>query len=316
VVLQKGAIVAVVVTGSAGFLGRAVVARLLEACRDVIGIDRRGGDHVATHVAGPAHLELHADLVGTDGTAHEAIREATGVIHLAGCPSVRDARADIDWFRHRDNVLATAAVLGAARRRVTVVAATSSSIYGGSVGGRPSRETDPLDPRGGYALSKAAVEKLCSDHNSAGGRVVIARPFTVAGERQRPDMALASWIDAARAGRTLRILGGAERTRDVTDVRDAARALIALLDADEPGPVNIGTGVPIRLGDMVDAIATCLDVDVRTRVESAGPEEVAHTCADTRRLESIVGFLPVTDLASVVARQAAASVPESGLVSA
>ncbi len=128
---------AVVVTGSAGFVGRAVVARLLAAGRDVIGIDRRGG-----LPRGPGHVELHADLVGPDRTALEAIREATGVIHLAGCPGVRDARADVGWYRHRDNVLATAAVLGAAGRRVTVVAATSSSIYGGSVGGRAWRPTN------------------------------------------------------------------------------------------------------------------------------------------------------------------------------
>lgn len=302
---------AVVVTGSAGFLGRAVVARLLAAGREVIGIDRVGG--VPT---GPGHTELHVDLVGSDRTAFEAIREATGVIHLAGCPGVRDGRPDIAWYRHRDNVLATASVLGAAGRRVTVVAATSSSIYGGSVSGRACLETDDLNPRGGYAASKAQAEALCRQHNEAGGRVVMARPFTVAGEGQRADMALAMWIDAARAGRPLRILGGPDRTRDVTDVRDAARALIALLDADEPGPVNVGTGVPVRLGAMVDAIAAGLDIDVRTRVEPAGPEEVSDTRADTRRLASLVGFVPETDLADVVARQISAAVPESGRVSA
>jgi nucleoside-diphosphate-sugar epimerase len=302
---------AVVVTGSAGFLGRAVVARLLAAGREVIGIDRRGG--VPT---GPGHLELHADLVGPDRAVVDVIREASGVIHLAGCPGVRDVRSDVGWYRHRDNVLATAAVLGAAGRRVTVVTATSSSVYGGSVGGRACRETDELNPRGGYAASKAAAEALCRHHNEAGGRVVVARPFTVAGEGQRPDMALATWIAAARAGRPLRILGGRERTRDLTDVRDAARALVALLDADEPGPVNVGTGVPIRLGDMVDTIAAALDVDVRTRIEPAGPEEVADTRADTRRLAALVGFVPETVLADVVARQIAADVPEPGRVSA
>jgi nucleoside-diphosphate-sugar epimerase len=312
----EGAIVAVVVTGSAGFLGRAVVARLLAAGRDVVGIDRRGGISLISSQSGPGHLEVHADLVGSDRMAYEAIRDASGVIHLAGCPGVRDARADVAWYRHRDNVLATAAVLGAAGRRVPVVVATSSSIYGGSSDGRASVETDSVAPAGGYAASKAAAEQLCREHNAAGGRVVIARPFTVAGEGQRSDMALAAWIEAASRGRPLRILGGTERTRDVTDVRQAARALVALLDAGEPGPVNVGTGVPVSLGAMVDAIAAGLDVEVRTRIEPAGPEEVAHTRADTRRLESIVGFVPVTDLADVVARQIAAAVPDADRVPA
>lgn len=308
---------AVVVTGSAGFVGRAVVAHLLAAGREVVGIDRRGATPMGHGPSGlPGHSELHADLLGPDGVAAAAIREAAGVIHLAGCPGVRDARADVAWYRHRDNVLATAAVLGSAGRRTTVVVATSSSIYGGSVNGRACAETDLLNPRGGYAASKALAEALCRDHNEAGGRVVIARPFTVAGEGQRSDMALASWIEAAQAGRPLRILGGPGRTRDITDVRDAARALVALLDADEPGAVNVGTGVPVRLDAMVEAIAAGLDVEVRTRVEPAGPEEVANTRADTRRLASLVGFVPVTDLADVVARQIAAVLPESGRVSA
>lgn len=312
---------AVVVTGSAGFLGRAVVARLLAAGREVVGVDRRGAVPMHTGPAAPRHTELHADLLGYDGIAAAAIRDASGVIHLAGCPGVRDARSDVAWYRHRDNVLATAAALGAAGRRTTVVVATSSSIYGGSVGGRACVETDPLNPRGGYAASKALAEQLCRDHNEAGGRVVIARPFTVAGEGQRSDMALATWIEAARAGQPLRILGGPERTRDVTDVRDAARALVALLDADEPGAVNVGTGSPIRLGTMVETIAATLDVEVRTRVEPAGPDEVSDTRADTRRLADLVGFVPVTDLAAVVTRQIEASgvgraVPESGRVSA
>jgi nucleoside-diphosphate-sugar epimerase len=297
--------VAVVVTGSAGFLGRAVVARLLAAGRDVVGIDRR-----AAAALGPGHVELRGDLVGPDRVALDAIRAADGVIHLAGCPGVRDARADIGWHRHRDNVLATAAVLGAAGRCVPVVAATSSSIYGGSRGGRPSVETDALAPGGGYAASKAAAEALCRSHNEAGGHVVVARPFTVAGEGQRADMALATWISAARAGRPLRVIGSLDRTRDVTDVREAARALVALLDVGEPGPVNVGTGVPVRLREMVDAVAAVLDVEVRTRVVPAGPEEVADSRADTRRLERLTGFVPVTDLADVVGRQiSAACVP-------
>lgn len=291
----------VVVTGSAGFLGRAVVAALHRGGREVVGIDRRPAAPM-----GGGHVEIVADLLDADPGAVHALRAAEGIIHLAGCPGVRDPRPDIGWHRHRDNVLATAAVLGAAGTRARVVAATSSSVYGGSADGRPCRETDPLRPRGGYALSKAAAEDLCQAHNAAGGHVVIARPFTVAGEGQRPDMALTLWIAAARAGQPLRILGSPDRTRDITDVRDLARALVALLDAGEPGPVNVGTGVGHRLGDLAAAVGAALGVAVRTRIEPAGPQEVPDTLADTTRLASLTGFVPVTDLAAVLARQVAA----------
>jgi nucleoside-diphosphate-sugar epimerase len=136
--------------------------------------------------------------------------------------------------------------------------------------------------------------------------IAVARPFTVVGEGQRPDMALSQWIAAARAGRPLRILGSLDRTRDVTDVRDVARVLAALADRAFCGKVNVGTGARHRLGDMVDAVAAVLGRSVETFVEPADPAEVADTLADTRLLAELAGFVPHTDLLDVVARQAAA----------
>lgn len=295
----------VVVTGSAGFLGRAVVERLLAAGRPVLGIDR-----TPAPVQGLGHRELTVDLLDPDGRSGNALRAASGVIHLAGCPGVRDPRPDIAWHRHRDNVLATAAVLAGAGPDVPVLVATSSSVYGGTAEARRCREDDKLRPRGGYARSKADVEVLCRAHDAAGGRVVVARPFTVAGEGQRPDMALAIWIAAARAGRPLRVLGSLDRTRDITDVREVARAMVDLLDLGEPGPVNIGTGIGHRLGDLVAAVGDGLGVEIRIEVEPATRDEVRDTLADTTRLRELIGFVPSTDLRALVARQIAADEAE------
>ncbi|MGQ0844657.1 MAG: NAD-dependent epimerase/dehydratase family protein [Sporichthyaceae bacterium] len=292
----------VVVTGSAGFLGRAVVARLLAAGRPVLGIDR-----LPAPVQGPGHRELCVDLLDADPRTAAALRTAGGVVHLAGCPGVRDRRPDVAWHRHRDNVLATAVVLAATDRDTPVVVSTSSSIYGGSSDGRPCREDDALRPRGGYARSKAEVEALCQAHNCAGGRVVLARPFTVAGEGQRPDMALALWIEAALAGRPLRILGSPDRTRDLTDVRQVARALVDLLNAGIPGPVNVGTGVGHSLAQMVAAVGAGLGLPVSIEVEPAAHDEVRDTLADTTRLRELIGWAPSTDLADLVARQIASA---------
>ncbi len=188
---------------------------------------------------------------------------------------------------------------------------TSSSVYGGSQTGRPSAEGDPLRPRGGYARSKALTEALCRAHLDAGGLVAIARPFTVAGEGQRADMALSLWLAAARAGRPLRILGSPERTRDVTDVRDVAAVLLALLERGVRGPVNVGTGRGISLADMVAAVSDVLDVDVTTEIVPAAADEVPDTLADTRRLRRAVGFVPDTDLRAVLRRQVAAETWET-----
>jgi nucleoside-diphosphate-sugar epimerase len=135
--------------------------------------------------------------------------------------------------------------------------------------------------------------------------LVVARPFTVIGEGQRPDMALSRWIAAARQGRPLRVLGSLDRTRDFTDVRDVARALAALRGAS--GVVNIGAGSPHRLGDAVDAVGTVLGAEPVVEVVPAAPEEVPDTWADPSRLAELTGIVPVTDLVDAVARIADAA---------
>ena len=291
----------VVVTGGAGFVGAAVVRRLRAGGARVVSIDRRPG----APGAGTGRVQvLTADLLDARPEVTAALRTAAAVVHLAGCPGVRDDRPDIERARARDNVDATARVLAAVPAHVPLVVASSSSVYGGATDGRGSREGDPLRPRGGYARSKAEVERLCAERVAAGALVTVARPFTVAGEGQRPDMALARWLAAAREGRPLQVYGSLHRRRDVTDVGQVARALVGLAGRAEPGPVNIGTGVGHTLADLVDAVGATLGVRPEVEVVPAAEDEVPETLADTDRLRGLLGWVPRTDLPGLVRRQA------------
>jgi nucleoside-diphosphate-sugar epimerase len=287
-----------IVTGSAGFIGRILTDVLLESGHKVIGIDRRW------QRSRPGLTVLTADLLDDDELARAALEDADTVFHLAGCPGVRDTAEGIAARRQRDNVLAGARVLSLVPERVPLVVASSSSVYGGTRGGRPSREGDVVRPIGGYAKSKVRLERLCADRVERRRPTAVVRPFTVAGEGQRPDMALALWLDAARHGRPLRVLGSPDRTRDITDVRQAARALIDL--ASTCGVVNVGTGRGRTLREMAGAVAEALDTEVVFAVEPALDVEPSDSLADVRRLRSLIGWSPETDLTDVVRRQAAA----------
>ena len=312
----------VVVTGSSGFVGRTVVAELTRRGRTVVAVDRHpaavpsklpAGGTPGRPAAGPAPLVLTGDLLHRDELVDAALDSASAVLHLAGCPGVRDDAPDVERRRHRDNVLATARVLAAVPAHVPVVVASSSSVYGGSAG-RPSRETDRLAPRGGYARSKVAVEELCARRAAAGGRVTVVRPFTVVGEGQRPDMAVSRWLAAAYADQPLEVYGSLERTRDLTDVREVARVLATLAEPGRAptGVLNVGTGRPHTLAEVVDAVATATGRAVRTRLTPAAAVEPADTWADTSRLQAVVGFVPRTDLRDVVRRQLASATLDTG----
>ncbi|MGH8967584.1 MAG: NAD-dependent epimerase/dehydratase family protein, partial [Actinomycetes bacterium] len=210
------------------------------------------------------------------------------------------------------NVLATKAVLATVPGQTPLLVASSSSVYGGTRRGKPSAETDALHPRGGYALSKLLVERLCLARARAGGMVTVLRPFTVAGEGQRPGMALARWIDAARRGLPLQLLGGPQRSRDITDVRDVVQVLLDLADCRACGVFNVGTGVGHTLLQLAKEVCAVLGVEIKTVVARAHPAEATHTLADTRALRQAIGWVPRTDLADLVARQiAGANAPVS-----
>lgn len=287
----------IVVTGAAGFIGSAVLRHLVRAGERVVAVDRRP-------VVAPGARVLTADLLDADRHVEDALRSAAAVIHLAGCPGVRDGRPDVEAHRARDNVDAAARVLATVPRHVPLVVASSSSVYGGSRDLRPCREGDPLRPVGGYARSKVAVEELCAAAVSAGGRVTTARPFTVAGEGQRPDMALSRWIAATRLGAPVQVYGSTARRRDVTDVRQVAAALVALARAGARGPVNVGTGAGHTLAELLAAVGEAVGRRPVVELVPASAEEVSATLADTTRLRTLVGWAPTTDLTALVRRQA------------
>ena len=189
-----------VITGVSGFIGSHLAEALLKRGHTVIGIDREPGS-----VARGSN-RLLADLAEdpyVTGVA-EAVARSDVIFHLAARSGVRTIEPSIDELRFRDNVLATHNLLSVTPLDTMVVATSSSSVYGGAtfMGSMaiPCQEIDALRPRGGYAKSKVGMERVCEHHRDRGGTIAVLRPFTVVGERQRPDMAFPSgcerWCEA------------------------------------------------------------------------------------------------------------------------
>jgi len=294
----------VVVTGAAGFIGRHVVHTLLRRGADVIGIDRR------PWVAAPGESVIVADLAEPSHHVDRVLERSAGVVHLAGRPGVRDHRPDIAAGRWRDNVVAGERILEVTPDDVMVVVASSSSVYGGA-GSRQRphacHEDDGLRPLGGYARSKRVLEQRCARRLERSGMVGVVRPFTVAGEGQRPDMAISTWIEALRSGRPVRLFGSGARRRDVTDVRDVAEGIARMLERRATSTVNLGTGTSHRLDHLLATVARVCGADPAIAVEPALAEDVAATRADVGRCADLLGFVPLTDLPVLIARQVAAA---------
>jgi UDP-glucuronate 4-epimerase len=280
-----------VVTGAAGFIGSHLTEALLADGHDVVALDS------FTDYYEPALKEENAAAfdvtrldLAEDGLALDGV---DGVFHLAGQPGVRASFADFDLYVRR-NILATQKVFeGAARADVRVVFASSSSVYGDAET-YPTPESLRPQPISPYGITKLASEHLA---HAYGLDAVVLRYFTVYGPRQRPDMAFARVVDALARGDSFELYGDGLQSRSFTYVADVVAATIAAMERGASGAVyNVGGGTEAT---MRDAIAKLEDVSGRQLdlvVREAAAGDVRRTAADTRRIESDIGWRATTDL--------------------
>jgi nucleoside-diphosphate-sugar epimerase len=175
----------VLVTGSAGRLGRSVVTSLAAAGHEVIGVDSAPG------TPREAASTLPADLTDL-GEAHSVIARFRpgAVVHLAAI-AVPFSRSEATTFRVNTqlafNVCAASVALGVER----LVVASSPTVIGyGAPGGwtpdyLPLDEDHPVRPWHAYNLSKVVAEQTVQTFARAGGatRMAAFRPcFVVAPE--------------------------------------------------------------------------------------------------------------------------------------
>jgi nucleoside-diphosphate-sugar epimerase len=212
--------VRVLVTGAAGFLGRALV-RLLAA---------RGDDVMAlVRSPAPALEALGARVVRGDVTDPASLRAAVEgqelVFHLAG---VRRATDPAEFLRvnagsTRDLLEACTAVAPGLAR---FVLAGSMAAAGPSA--TPRLESDPAAPVEPYGASKVEAERIALSYADR-IPVAVARPPRILGPGDRENL---FFFRIARAGLAIGFTGGV-RPLSWIDVDDCARGLLLLADRPE-----------------------------------------------------------------------------------
>lgn len=237
--------VAVLVTGAAGFLGRALLCALLARGRQVRAFDLRRGD------LSDDRLEW---VVG-DVCDAERVRDACAgvevVYHLAALIPQRKATAA---RMHAVNVGGTQNVLdGALAQGVRRVVYLSSAEVYGIPAEIPCRETTPLNPLGEYGHNKVAAEALCREASARGLEVTILRPPTIVGPGLDEPF-LVGLLDALRHGKPVTVLGKGENRFHFVHVEDVVAA--CLIVADHPAAVgevfNLASTAAMPVREMVE----------------------------------------------------------------
>jgi UDP-glucose 4-epimerase len=198
-------------------------------------------------------------------------------------------------------VVGTLNVLLAARDQNVrrVVYASSSSVYGSTVGGAAKREDQPAVPISPYATAKLAGEGYARSFTGVYGLETVGlRYFNVFGPRQDPTSQYAAvipnFISALIAGRSPVIFGDGGQSRDFTYVANVVHANMLAMDATEvSGNVyNVACGERVTLNRLFEELRELLGSDVRPVYAAPRPADVRHSLADLSRARAELGYEP------------------------
>jgi nucleoside-diphosphate-sugar epimerase len=167
-----------------------------------------------------------------------------------------------------------------------------------------SEERTPRNPHTLYGACKNAFEDVAAAFGR-GHRLqsASARIFFVYGPHEHPDRLVASVIRSLLAGEPARCSHG-RQIRDYLFADDVADALVALLESDFVGPVNVASGEAVTLRDIVARIGRLIGRPdlIRLGAIAAAPTDTPLVVADVSRLTNVVKWRPRFDLESGLTR--------------
>jgi UDP-glucose 4-epimerase len=260
-----------VVTGAAGFIGSAVVDRLLAEGDEVVGVDNMStgrSQFLASARASGRFTLVERDLVEPGALRDLLSPEVATVFHLAANADVRfgveHPRRDLE-----QNTIATWNVLEAMRVAGTrrIAFASTGSVYG-EAPVLPTPENCPFPVQTSlYGASKVAAEAFIQAYAEGFDlRAVVFRFVSILGERYQHGHVLDFTAQLLRDPTRLRILGDGKQRKSYLYVDDCVEAMLAALKTEARSRVevyNLGTDEFVTVDESVGVICDELGVGPR-----------------------------------------------------
>ncbi len=311
---------ALLITGSAGFIGYHLAEHMLAAGREVIGIDnlndyydvRLKQDRLSQLRQHKGFAFYQLDVADYEGVLALVDRhpEIDRVVHLAAQAGVRYSLANPLVYVEA-NVRGQVAVLEAARRLKRLdkfIYASSSSVYGANRKQPYSVEDRADNPVSLYAATKRAGELIVESYSRSYGMAAIGfRFFTVYGPWGRPDMALYIFTKAILAGEPINVFNNGQMSRDFTYIDDTTAALAVAVEGSsgQPGEhciYNIGNNRPETLLNFIATLEHALGRSAIKKMLPMQLGDVVSTYADIEATRRDFGYDPKTPISEGIPR--------------
>ena len=283
----------VLVTGGAGFIGSAVVRRLVAAGNAVVNVDALtyAGhlESLAAVVQSPLHEFVHMDVADARIAEVFETHRPRAVLHLAAESHVDRSIDGAAPFIHT-NVHGTFNLLEAARAwhasldadsraRFRFVHVSTDEVFGDLGESGYFQAGSPYAPSSPYAASKAAADHLARAwQRTYGLPVVVTNCSNNYGPYQFPEKLIPLVTLRGAAGRSLPVYGRGDNVRDWLHVEDHVDGLLLALERGRPGETYLFGGHGERTNlEVVRAICAALD---RRRPQGAPHDRLIELVAE------------------------------------
>ena len=284
----------VLITGSGGFTGRRLSARLIQAGYQVYGL---------THGPARTPTEFQADL--NDPSALRVALETTRpdyIVHLAAITFVPHSDSAeiyrVNLFGAL-NLLDAILAVGLQPRKVLV--ASSANVYGNPPVEVIDETVCPA-PVNHYANSKLAMEHMVRTYVDR-LPLIITRPFNYTGAGQAEHFLIPKIVAHYRARRTEIELGNLDVARDFSSVEFVITAYRKLLECPHCGfTVNICSGRETALNEIIATMNDIAGYVINVTVNPAfvRANEVKRLIGDQRKLFTLIGKQPVPGIREIL----------------
>ena len=279
----------VLITGARGFIGKHCMEVLLEKGFSIHAVSSRG-----RHNDYPRQVEWHhADL----HNAEHVLRMMAEVrpeymLHLAWDVSHGVYWSSLENLRWvKSSLTLFQAFIDAGGQRALM--AGSCAEYDWSYGYCIEDKT-PLSPSTLYGSCKDALRSVyLAAAREAEVSCGWARLFFLYGPNEHPERLIPAIITSLLKEEAVLCTHG-DQVRDYLYIKDAARALVAFLESDVEGTVNIASGQPLVLKDLIYNVAEITgNTDlVQLGALAAAKDDPPLLLASTKRLVDEIGWYP------------------------
>ncbi|MGV8124318.1 MAG: NAD-dependent epimerase/dehydratase family protein [Candidatus Xenobiia bacterium LiM19] len=265
----------ILVTGSQGFIGRALTARLKNSGFRVLEFNTSEGN-----IAQQGSLNLYID---------EPINHT---FHLSAKTFIPDSwESPIDFFH--TNVIGTSCILDFCKTKKSPLTYISTYVYGNPER-LPQAEEDPVSINNPYTLSKYLAEQICQFYASNFDmKITVFRPFNVYGIGQSQKFLIPEILHQAMHENAIKVKDLSPR-RDYIYLEDLIDALLCTINpASKFALYNIGSGRSLSVKEVAETILDVLNMKKQIISENKERKnEVIDTVADISRARKELGWNP------------------------